>query len=104
MGADELRGNSDGGVEVMVIRRVEGQGRDDGTAVGVPVVRVDAADAEEGPSRRISSVRDAVGGGLQEIDLVFWVCLGCAGQDDEELEKDAAGKQNYGEKSEDRSW
>lgn len=89
--ADEGRGHADGGVEVVAVRRVEGERGHDGAAVGVAVGAGHAADAEEGPAGRVAGVGDAARGGLQEVDLVDWVVLRRAGEDDEELEEDASG-------------
>lgn len=73
------------------------------SAIRVFAIVADAADCEEGPSRRIRRVRDAVGGGLEEVDLVFGRAVRGTGEDDEELEKDGAGEENPGRDGEDRA-
>jgi hypothetical protein len=40
---------------------------------------------------------------LEEPDLVFWVAIDRAGEDDEELQHDAAGEEEDGDEGEDRS-
>ena len=92
--ADELRGHTDGGVKVISVWGVERERGDGGAAVGVAVVGVDAADAEEGPSGWVAGVWYAVGRALQEIDLVFWVCFYGTRENDEELQKDTASEEN----------
>lgn len=78
MSADKLTGDILHGSEVA--RRIEGESRDGVTAVGIVAVRfVDATDGEEGPSRRITGVGDAVCGRLQEVKLVYRAALDSAG-------------------------
>lgn len=78
MSAEELTGDIFHGSEIA--RRIERESRHGVTAVGVVAVRlVDAADGEEGPSRRIAGVGDAVCGRLQEVKLVYRAALDSAG-------------------------
>lgn len=99
MCANELLRDAVGGAKVP--GRVEGQSGHDGAAVFIMASGgVGAANGEESPARGVAGVSDAVGGGLQEVEEVDRGAGDGAAQNDEELEDDAAGKQDEGRKSE----
>jgi hypothetical protein len=92
VGANELLGDVVLGAEVA--RRVEGQGSLSATAESISAVVV-AAEGEESPASRVTELpatRDAVGGGLEEVGVSDWASVDGSGEDDEELEHDATGK------------
>lgn len=97
---DKLLRHALGGAKVA--RRVEGQRGHNGAAVRV-VARggVAAADGEEGPSRGVARVADAVCGGLQEVELVDGGGVDGAGEDGEELHYDASGDEEERAQGED---
>jgi hypothetical protein len=83
--ADELLRDALLGAKVPY--RIKWQSWDDVSAVGVVAGRwVYAADGEEGPSRGVARVGDAVGGCLQEVESVQGRAIDSTGQDGEELE------------------
>lgn len=80
-----------GGAEVP--RRIKRQRGHYAAAIGVVAFGVGAANGEEGPSRGIPRAGDAADvAGLEEVDLVLGAAVYGAGEDDEELEEDAAGE------------
>ena len=104
VGADELFGNVVFGAEVA--RRVEGQSSLSVTAESI-LAAVCATESEESPAGRVAELlatRDAIGGGLQEIGVSHWGRVDCSGEDDEELEHDATGKDDQCDQAEDRTW
>ena len=104
VGANELLGNVVLGAEVA--RRVEGQSSLSVTAERI-LAAVCAAESEESPAGRVAELlatRDAIGGGLQEIGVSDRGCVDSSREDDEELEHDAAGKDDHGDQAEDRTW
>lgn len=111
---DHKRGESDSPIELFgqtllgakVARRIKGQRRYGRTTVGVaPGIAVDSANGPKSPSRRVSGrICDAVGGSLQEPNLVLRVTMDTARQDDEELHDDASGEDELAQQAEDWSW
>jgi hypothetical protein len=74
------------------IKRKGGNGR---AAVGIAsVARVFTADGKEGPSRGVSGVRNAVCGGLEEVELVERVLVYATSQNGKELEQKTASHEN----------
>lgn len=66
-----------------------------------------AAECEESPAGRVAELlatRDAVGGGLEEVGVSDWAGVDSSGEDDEELEHDATGKDDQCDQAEDRAW
>lgn len=63
-------------------------------------IAVHTAHLEEGPSRGVGRVRNAVGRGLQEVELVLGRAVGRAGEEDEELQQDRAGYEDEGQEGE----
>lgn len=104
VGANELFGNVVLGAEVA--RRVEGQSSLSVTAECI-LATVCAAECEESPAGRVAELlatRDAVGGGLEEVGVSDWAGVDSSGEDDEELEHDATGKDDQCDQAEDRAW
>ena len=97
----ELLGNVLLGAEVA--RRVEGQRSLGSTAVSIASILF-TAEREERPARRVAefaAARDAVGGGLEEVCVADRAGLDDSGKDDEELENNAASKNDEGDQAED---
>lgn len=84
-----------------VVWRVERQRRLGATAVRILSVLC-SAKREECPARRVPHIgpRDAVGSGLEEVDVADGSTVGGTGEDDEELEEDAAGEDDQCDQSE----
>jgi hypothetical protein len=91
-----------------VVNRAEGDGGAGGLAEGVQASGlVDTADAEPGPSDGVGDAAAAETrgggageGGLEEVDVILGGA-GETGEDDEELQDDAAREEDEGEKAED---
>jgi len=102
VGANELLRYVVLGAEV--VRRVERKGSLSATAVCIASILC-TAKREEGPSGGVAivtaSTRDAASGGLEEVNIANGDAVGCTGEDDEELQQDAAGKDDDGAKAED---
>lgn len=104
VGANELFGNVVLSAEVA--RRVEGQSSLSVTAECI-LATVCAAECEESPAGRVAELlatRDAVGGGLEEVGVSDRARVDSSGEDDEELEHDATGKDDQCDQAEDRAW
>ena len=85
--------------------RVEGKGWDRCATIGiVSRRRVSAADGEEGPSRRVPCVGDAVCGCFEKVELVERRAVDAAGQDGEELEEEASSDKYQRAKGKNGSW
>lgn len=85
--------------------RVEGKGWDRCATIGiVSRRRVSAADGEEGPSRWVSCVGDAAGGGFEEVELGERSLVDAASEDGQELEEQASSDQDQRAECEKRSW
>ena len=103
VGTDELLGDVLLGAKVS--RRVEWQRGDRRAAVGIVAgVRVGAADGEEGPSRWVSCVGDAAGGGFEEVELGERSLVDAASEDGQELEEQTSSDQDQRAECEKRSW
>lgn len=106
--ADELLRDAGVCIEVLLAGRVEWERRMDWSAITI-VAANNAAEGEESPARRVGDMSVcatcyAIGGGLEEVDLIQWGALHGAGQDDEELEDDAAGEEDEGDNGENGSY
>lgn len=104
VGANELLGDVVLGAEIA--RRVERQRSLSVTAERI-LAAVCAAEGEESPAGRVAefpATGDAVGGGLEEVGVSDWGSIDGSGEDDEELEHDATGKDDQCDQAEDRAW
>jgi hypothetical protein len=103
VGANELRGNVVLSAEVA--RRVEGQ-RSAGTATECVLAVFFAAERKERPARRVAELvaaGNAVCRGLEEVGVSDRAGVDDAGEDHEELEDNAAGKDDHCDHPEDRT-
>ena len=104
VGANELLG--DVVLSAEVARRVKRQSSLSVTAERI-LAAVCAAESEESPARRVAELpaaRNAVGGRLQEVGVSDRTGVDGSGEDDEELEHDATGKDDHRDQAEDRAW
>jgi hypothetical protein len=72
---------------VEVARRVKRQSRNRRSAIRVVPVTIDATDGPESPSRRVARVRNAIGRGLKEVELVLGRAVHTAGEHEKPLEE-----------------
>jgi hypothetical protein len=101
VGAHELLRNVGFGAEVA--RRVEWQGSLGSAAVSIASILF-TAKCEESPARRVAefaAAGDAVGGGLEEVGVADRAGFDDSREDDEELENNAASKDNESDQAED---
>jgi hypothetical protein len=103
VGADELRG--DVVLSAEVARRVEGE-RSTGAATECVLAVLFAAERKECPARRVAELvaaGNAVCRGLEEVGVSDWAGVDDAREDHEELEDNAAGKDDHCDHPEDRT-
>jgi hypothetical protein len=103
VGANELLGNVVLGAEVA--RRVEGQSSLSVTAERI-LAAISAAKREESPAGRVAELLatgDTVGGGLEEVGVSNRGGVDSSGEDYEELEHDATGKDDHRDQAENRT-
>jgi hypothetical protein len=74
--------------------RVKWQGWYDASIVGVMAVAIYTSDGEEGPSRWVSRVWNAIGARLKEIDLVLGRSGDSSREDYEKLKDNASSEEN----------
>jgi hypothetical protein len=103
VGANELRG--DVVLSAEVARRVKGQ-RSAGAATECVLAILFAAERKECPARRVAELvasGNAVCRSLEEVGVSDWAGVDDAGEDHEELEDNAAGKDDHCDHPEDRT-
>lgn len=89
------------GLSAEVARRVEGQGSLCATAVSIASILF-TAEREESPACRVvGAARDVVGGSLEEVSVADRAGVDNSREDDEELEDNAASKDDQSDQAED---